>query len=224
MPASQNPWSEIPTDPPYVLPMDRPYTDMANAVLSNPSSRLHPERLPEPRSGPRNAPIVVLQLNPSFDQETGDSPLSDYDQQRLRAGLHDEYAPHIGIADQHRWWRIAFAEPIAHFGGDHQRVARSVCSVEYFPYPSLNFACAHLRLPSQAYQFQLVREAVARNALIVVTRGWSLWLGAVPELYGTLGNVLQTRNPRRVTFSRRNLPQGGYERVIAAIESVPATE
>lgn len=224
MTTHDNPWADIPAEPPYVLAMDRPYIDVANAVQNSESGRLHPRRMPEPRSGPRHAPVVVLQLNPSFELATGDEPLSAHDDSRLREALRDESAPHIGIADRHRWWINAMAEPIVHFGGDHRRVARAVCSVEYFPYPSLNFACAHVRLPSQAYQFCLVRESVMRGALIIATRGWSLWLGAVPELYTARANVMQTRNPRRVSFSRRNLPEGGYERMISAMESVPAIE
>lgn len=223
MTTHHNPWTDIPAEPPYVLPMDQPYIDVANALQSGTSGRLHPQRMPEPRSGPRDAPVVILQLNPSFEVNTADQALSPHDDNRLREALRDESAPHIGIADRHRWWVNAMAEPIAHFGDDHQHVARTVCSIEYFPYPSLNFACAHLRLPSQAYQFRLVREAVARGALIIVTRGWSLWLGAVPELYEARANVLQTRNPRRVSFSRRNLPDGGYERMISAMETVSAT-
>ncbi len=60
----------------------------------------------------------------------------------------------------------------------------------------------------------------ARGALIVVTRGLSLWLGAVPELAAERGRtVLLSRNPQRVSISPGNLPGGGYERVLAAIGS-----
>jgi hypothetical protein len=218
----QNSWADIPTEPPFVLPMDWPYIDVASKLQKSDGGRLHTGRMPEPRSGPRNAPVVVLQMNPSYEKEREQEPLSAVDDARLRAALRDEYAPHIGIADGHAWWNRAVAGPIAQCGGAH-RVARGICSIEFFPYPSLNFACAHLRLPSQAYQFRLVREALARDALIIITRGWSLWLGVIPELHSAKDrNVLLTKNPRRVAISQRNLPDGGYDRVLAALESVPA--
>lgn len=218
----QNPWANIPAEPPFVLPMDRPYIDVASKLQKSDGGRLHTGRMPEPRSGPRDAPVVVLQMNPSYEKESEQEPLSAVDDARLRAALRDEYAPHIGIADGHTWWSRAVAGPIAQCGGAN-RVARGICSIEFFPYPSLNFACAHLRLPSQAYQFRLVREALARDALIIVTRGWALWLGVIPELHAAKDRtVLLTKNPRRVAISQRNLPDGGYDRVLAALESVPA--
>ncbi|WP_313918689.1 hypothetical protein [Tahibacter sp.] len=220
----QNPWVDIPIEPPYVLPMDWPYIEVANKLKSD-TGQLHRARMPEPRSGPRDAPVVVLQINPSYEKDSRENPLSVADEARLRAALIDEYAPHVGIADKsNKWWNRAVAQPLAHFGeSGRDRVARGICSIEFFPYPSLSFACALLRLPSQAYQFRLVRDALARDALIVVTRGWSLWLGAIPELHAAEGRtVLRTKNPRSVAISEGNLEEYDYKRILAALQSVPA--
>lgn len=214
-----NPWSAIPPTPPFVLPMDSAYVEAANADCEPYTPDwLHTGRLPEPRSGPRDAPILLLQINPSYDVATMREALSEATITEQRAALADEQVAHACLARGDAWWRRAFAQPIAHFG--QARVAQAVCSVEYFPYPSQRFAHAHWRLPSQEYQFALVREALARDALVVVTRGLSLWLGAVPEL-GTHRDrtVLLSRNPQRVSVSPGNLPEGGYARVLAAIES-----
>lgn len=232
MSATGNPWAQIPAEPPYVLAMDRAYVYAAQELQKSAGGALHLGRMPEPRSGPRDAPVVVLQLNPSYENQGSDQPLAPHDDKRLRAALHDEYSPHIGIADQHAWWIRAVKAPVEHFrasGMDEaaarHRVARGICSVEYFPYPSLQFACAHLRLPSQTYQFDLVREALGRGAIIVVTRGWSLWLGAVPELLAAHGTtVFRTVNPRRVALSQGNLPPGAYDKLLAALESVSAAQ
>lgn len=214
---SANPWVGLPVSAPFVLAEDRAFVDAAN-LHKQPYSAgwLHTGRLPEPRSGPRDAPLVILQINPSYRSADQAEPLPLAVVERQRAALTDEYAPHACLAHGDAWWMRAFAQPIARFGCE--AVARRVCSIEYFPYPSLRFEHAHIRLPSQTYQFQLVREALGRDALIVVTRGLQLWLGAVPELAARLDrNVLLSRNPQRVSLSPGNLPDGGFERVLAAL-------
>jgi hypothetical protein len=52
-------------------------------------------------------------------------------------------------------------------------VADSILCVEYFPYHSQSFNHSRLRLPSQEYSFQLVREAIRRRVIIFncVARG-----------------------------------------------------
>ncbi|WP_257386505.1 hypothetical protein [Tahibacter caeni] len=214
-----NPWAAIPAAPPFVLPMDSAYIAAANAACEPYAPGwLHTGRMPEPRSGRRDAPVLVLQINPSYDPTTMREALSATAVAEQRAALADEYAPHACLARGDPWWLRAFAQPVAQFG--RARVAQAVCSLEYFPYPSRRFSHAHWRLRSQDYQFSLVCDALARGALIVVTRGLSLWLGAVPELAVELGRtVLLSRNPQRVSISPGNLPGGGYERVLAAIES-----
>lgn len=214
-----NPWGAVPALPPFVLPMDSAYVETANSACAPYAPDwLHTGRLPEPRSGPRAAPMLLLQINPSYDTATMREALPEASIAEQRAALADEQAAHACLARGDAWWRRVFAQPIARFG--QERVAQAVCSVEYFPYPSQRFAHAHWRLPSQGYQFALVREALARGALIVVTRGLSLWLGAVPELAAQLDRtVLLSRNPQRVSISPGNLPEGGFARVLAAIES-----
>jgi hypothetical protein len=215
--ASANPWVDLPVSAPFVLAEDRAFVDAANANKEPYSAGwLHTGRMPEPRSGPRDAPLVLLQINPSYRTADQAEPLMRADVERQRAALTDEYAAHGCLAHGDAWWMRAFANPIARFG--REPVSRRVCSIEYFPYPSLRFEHAHVRLPSQTYQFQLVREALARDALIVVTRGPQLWLGAVPELAARLDrNVLLSRNPQRVSLSPGNLPDGGFERVLGAL-------
>jgi hypothetical protein len=211
-----NPWTELPASPPFVLREDRAFVDAVNAQKQQYSPGwLHTGRMPEPRSGPRDAPLVLLQINPSYRTADQMEPLSPEEFERQRIALIDENAPHGCLAYGDAWWMRAFANLISRFG--RESVARRVCSIEYFPYPSLRFEHAHVRLPSQAYQFQLVREALARDALIVVTRGLQLWLGAVPELAAHLDrNVLLSKNPQRVSLSPGNLPDGSFERVLAA--------
>ena len=61
-----------------------------------------------------------------------------------------------------------------------------------------------------------MREAVARNAVVVVTRGWREWAVAVPELRAYEGAV-RTNSPRGAYITQRNLPAEGFGRVMDAL-------
>jgi hypothetical protein len=87
-------------------------------------------------------------------------------------------------------------------------------SVEFSPYHSKSFGHGHLRLPSQEYSFQLVKQAMQREALIVCMRGQSLWFGAIPEL-ATYDRLLNLRNPRSASLSPGNL--NGFDQILAAV-------
>jgi len=72
-------------------------------------------------------------------------------------------------------------------------------------------------VPSQEYGFALVRDAIARDAVIVVMRSLARWLAAVPELAG-YSRRFGLRSVQNVTISPKNCPDG-YAAVIDALRS-----
>jgi hypothetical protein len=85
-------------------------------------------------------------------------------------------------------------------------VAAQLLSVEYSPYHSERFG-HHPMLPSQEYGFHLVRQAVLRNAVVVVMRSLKLWQAAVPELIG-YHRAFTLRSVQNVAISPGNCPDG----------------
>jgi hypothetical protein len=65
----QNPWVELPKDPPFVLLQDRDtVAQISKKVATNVSS------MPEPFIGdPQTAKVVLLSLNPGDDEEDVDA-------------------------------------------------------------------------------------------------------------------------------------------------------
>lgn len=62
-----NPWPALPTQPPFVLPEDRPALEAFNRAprqLIKADFRVDTRMLPEPFVGHLNAPIIILLLNP----------------------------------------------------------------------------------------------------------------------------------------------------------------
>ena len=89
-------------------------------------------------------------------------------------------------------------------------------NVVYFPYPSLRFGHKRLRLSSQDYGFGLVRDAVNRDAVIVLMRPGTrkAWAEAVPQLKD-YGRLFAVKNPQTPAVSPNNCSR--YSEVESAI-------
>lgn len=209
-----NPWTNLRRYKPFVLGIDAPYIDAFNGDKAQYAPTwIHTGRLPEPRLGPIDAPIILLQMNPSYDQTTRMQDLTENEVTDGLGALADEQSRHACLAQPNHWWDKTFNS--LHKICDRGRLSQRVLSIEYFPYPSAQFDHAALRLPSQQYTFSLVRAGLARNAVFVVTRGLDLWMGAVPELREQIDKtVFRTKNRRRAFVTEGNLfGNGSYSMI-----------
>ena len=90
------------------------------------------------------------------------------------------------------------------------------CPIPAAPYPSRRYGRGLPKLSSQDYSFGLVRQAIERKAVIVLTRGKRRWLRAVPELSRYEG-FCELRNPQAGTISRNNCVR--FQDIRSAIEA-----
>lgn len=213
-----NPWRRLGRRPPFVLPEDGPYVEAFNSVHGHDAERrINLYYTPEPRLGPVTAPVVLLQLNPSYNKDEPYGPTEQTTSRELR-NIGDEGSAHPGVLPGDGWWNRTLRQLVDEPTLGPERVARGICSVEFFPYRSLTFCHGAVRLPSQGYTFALVRERLAGGALVIVTRAYPLWVSAVPELAAGLNRtVFLTNNPRRTTISRGNLPSGVFEKICESL-------
>lgn len=63
-----NPWLALPPTAPYVLPAEREIIERFNRTYPDPKTQIRLQVLPEPFIGNLNAKVVVLSLNPGFDE------------------------------------------------------------------------------------------------------------------------------------------------------------
>jgi hypothetical protein len=74
-------------------------------------------------------------------------------------------------------------------------------------------------LPSQQYSFDLVRRAIKREAVIVLTRGEKRWLKAVPELR-EYRHLIRLAERQRASISSGNcLPPERYAEIVETIRA-----
>lgn len=212
----ENPWIKLPISVPYFLPDEQQLIQYFNASVSE-SHCIRPELMPEPFLGDINAPIVLLNLNPGFDdREIPFHNQNEYFIHRCRDNLlhkPGEYPFYLldpGISESlgHKWWIKRLRDPIKVAG--LWKVANKLFCVEYFPYHSKRFRSINRILDSQRYSFSLVETALQRNALVIIMRGKRLWVEAIPELI-RYPKLFQLRNPRNVDVSQGNCPDGYQE-------------
>ena len=220
----KNPWLDLPRTKPYVLEIDRPHVEAFNRHAST-KHRLDLRMLPLPFVGNRQAPLLVLGLNPSYQPDSrrldrdgtarGDAiraNLGPKPRGHVHPGLNPEFAETSGG----RWWRRCFRALIDK-GHTADSLARDVLAVEFHGYRSLNWQPIPYTLPSQHFGFELVRRAMQRQATIVLARGRRHWDVAIPELRNYDSRV-ELKNARSATISPKNCTRRGFALVRKALE------
>ena len=180
----RNPWQDLPLNEPFVLPDDRAIADEFNASAID-NVKLHLELLPEPFLGCPDATVVLLNLNPGYKPEDQQRHHNPEFIARSRGNLvHRPVAypffllnPDIPTSG---YWKRKLGRLIESVGIDV--VARNILCVEYFPYHSKKYQRGQTQLPSQQYGFSLVRQAIDRQAIIVLLRSERYWCEAVHDL------------------------------------------
>ena len=132
-----NPWHELPTRPPYVLPDDQPHVDEFNQRLRpNHKHFLQLDRiLPEPFMGRRDAPVILLSNNPGLGLPNPGKAVtprecSDFAAKMRKNLLHEvtdfPFLP-LDPAFPRGWWHSKLKALIEHF--DEPVVAMNVLNV-----------------------------------------------------------------------------------------------
>lgn len=217
-----NPWLEVAKqkNPPYLAKCDR---DIKLVDFYN----LRVELLPQPYFGNVvSAKVICLLLNPGC---AGTEDNVELDCHKLQQALRDNLDPAtsrlIHLDDEFdwtsggRWFRQKVFNPLARHGVTREDLNRNFAVVEYFPYHSRTFNVRLDKpLESQRYSFELVREAIKKDAIILLMRGKELWREAVPELQ-ELGNCITPHSTRNVILSEKNLGKEQFARVVEALKS-----
>jgi hypothetical protein len=220
----------LPDEPPYVLPEDEKV--LAFDRKGRGIHALELNLIPEPFVGRPDAPVLLLGNNPGVKgDESRNARQKPAFRDRMRDNLLHRLSPSFpflfldpdpGIASPGKgWWERKLKRLLDEFGPDEDAarriLARSVLAVEYFPYVSHRYRHRKLTLPSQGYSFGLVRNAMKRGAVIVLTRGRRRWERAVEEL-GTYPRCFRLVEVQRAPISPGNFPdRAQYEEIVRAI-------
>ena len=210
----ENPWIDLPTLEPFVLPCD--------AIVLNCAAPAHLlfNHLPVPFNGARDAAVVLLMLNPGGGSK---DPSADYVSQCRKRLTFESRVPFMSLddtfAEMHGaiYWRQRLRMLIDRVGID--KVRRQLLCLQYFPYQSKTYKPLAETLPSQEFGFELCREAIRDRRLIVFMRSRKLWESAVPELKRV--EAIELKNPRSPYLTPKNIPGDGFDRIVRTLEAAP---
>lgn len=217
----ENPWAHLPETEPYILREDLPNISLFNQK-SGTDHRIVTDILPEPFLGNiTDAKVVLLNLNPGFSEKdlfwhTQPEFISENKKNLLHESNPPFYLLNSNFHDSEGfvWWRAHLKQFISLVG--LEKVARSFLCIEYFPYHSKRYKSMPI-IPSQAYSFYLVTNAMKRKLPIIIMRGKRLWIESVPELSTYPYNTL--RFPRNACLTKNNLPQGIFDSIATILSS-----
>lgn len=227
----KNPWIELASGhgiDEYILKAELPIINAFNErqkfIGDNDYYKyhIHKEILPAPFMGDvHNAPVVLLTLNPGWDdEECRNGFYTKYSDYWLKMLNHDFPIPDLPLfcldekyAEFSPYWANKFKPLIAQTS--KSAVAQQISVIQFFPYQSKMYKGMYKRLndgylESQRYNFDLVKAAIDRGALIVVLRSRKLWEEAVCQLKG-YPRVRFTKNPRNPMLSEKNLGETFHE-------------
>lgn len=187
-----NPWTQLPDRAPYVLPCDRKAIKEYNSMVSD-EKRIVTDLLPGPYVGnPLEASVIVLSLNPGFDEAAyhwHNDPSFSRDLRQNLVHCPIEYPfyylnPSYRESGGSQYWRRFLREVIRAVGGDNPErlVANRVAVVEWYAYHSRAFSWREELgdTDSHRYSQMIVRRALSeRNRIFVVHRAPRRWNNAL---------------------------------------------
>ena len=158
--------------------------------------------------------LMILLLNPGYSE-------GDYEDTSSKEFLEALYNRNdFWVLDNkfretntYKWWNQKLAKPVINHFKDldeeeiRKRLISSVCCVEYFPYHSKSFNndLYAIKLPSQDYVFEGLKEAITRNIPIILAKGkLEFWAYQVNEIYNYT-SIFKTSSTQNSTLSENNL-------------------
>ncbi len=194
--------------------------------------KIHSSIFPAPFMGNvESATVIILMLNPGYDKDEdvgGTKYYQTYTDWWMQQIQHKLPYPELPlfcleknyILKSDYWFKKL--KPLIDITTD-EIVATKIAKVQFFPYHSIKYKSLYKRLlkeenfdsylPSQEYNFALVRRAIDRGALIVIPRSKKFWFEAIPELR-IYTNILFTKNYRNPILSENNLGSVGFTKII----------
>jgi hypothetical protein len=221
-----NPWHAlVKGEYGWLLDCDKDHVRAHNTLVgANSPYLIETQLLPEPWHGPRDAPVVLLLLNPGVSASTDAEHSEASFELRALDSLTNESADHLHLASLNpapgrEWWDRAVSQLTSAIGrGARGTLAKRIGSIQLFPYHSKKFAHAHIHLPSQ-YATLARAEAAMDSGAILLVRGLKHWVGVLPRLHGHQ-NVIELELVRQVLISQRSV--GGpanWSRIVGALTS-----
>ena len=186
----QNPWKSFEISSSMIHEKDREAFLLHNARVPRDYQFLD-HLAPEPWIGNTQANVLVLLANPGATRDDVRNKrqklaglINQLSISNLRGELkeypHFFFDPRLEGTDGYIWYSKRFAHLIKETSA--KNVSQKILSCELVPYHSFSWRKPRVLPPTQKYTFDLVSQAMERNAVILIGRGRAEWFKNVPGL------------------------------------------
>jgi hypothetical protein len=216
----RNPWLNLPSKAPFVLPEDESFIKLFNDRCHKSEEAIMLDQLPSPYIGDPNAPVVLLNLNPGYDNKESNSPLfakiarSNFSHAFFDYPFYPLDPKLQGTPSGYDWWTKKLNPLMRAAGLDNLQTSKRLFCVEYFPYHSTRYGYTGKTPPSQKYGSRLVESALSRGASVIIMRGKKAWLEAVPSLADHAKQVFTLHSSQNVIFSENNFGKENFSALV----------
>lgn len=219
-----NPWLDLPKKEPYVLDIDKD----SISDIKDIDFKIFLNIFPDPYVGDiNNAEVFFLLLNPGLVIPPGlKEPLEFFYLENfpsfkndLLANLHQEQRkypfyyldPKNKLSLGFRYWTKVLNQ-FLNDEVDYEKISKKICAIEFFPYHSQKYK-KHKVIPSQKFTFEVVKEAINRNKIIIVMRAKKDWEKALELKFENHKNIYFPRSSQNVILTKKNIGTDLFEKL-----------
>lgn len=219
----ENPWLQFNSVDSKIHPADISIIDNFNKKAKE-NFKYHLNLLPEPYIGSLDAKIIVLALNPGFNEKDfnyhSKEPFKSIHQKNLNQDKVDfpfyYLNPQLKETPGSKWWYKKMHWLLEEFG--QEKISKSICCLQYTPYHSKEFKYTKETFETQKFTKKTLESHINSNSLIVLMRSRKIWTELCPSLQ-KYKNVIEMKNPRNPTFSPGNLGENAYDQILNFIRN-----
>ena len=178
---------------------------------------------PETWIGSLQGNLLVLYSNPGATEDNTNKVLQPQHELVMEKSIknlnqennefpHFHFDPELNQTEGSRWFKAKYRWLLEESG--NQALSKNLITCELAPYHSMKWKIPRKKLPTQEFTYEIIRNAILRDAVILLARTPKVWIENVPEL---------TRYPRvfrpnsiNASISPKNYP-GQFDKILEAL-------
>ena len=219
-----NPWDGFEYSDEMVHPLDIPSVTQHNQS-SKPEHQFLLHLAPEPWIGNLKGNLLVLYANPGATKDNLKRVIQEDHSKVMEKSImnlnqknteypHFHFDPELSGTEGSKWFESKYKWVLD--ATSRQAVSRNLVTCELAPYHSVKWKVPKIMPPTQEFTYQIIRDGIERDAVILLARSARVWTQNVPELLKY--NRVYQPNSINASISPNNYPNS-FEKIIEAVSS-----
>ena len=217
-----NPWDGFEYSNEMVHPLDISAVGQHN-LKSKPEYQFLLHLAPEPWIGNLKGNLLVLYANPGATQDNLNRIIQENHNQVMEKSIknlnqtntefpHFHFDPELSGTEGAKWFESRYKWVID--ATSRKAVAANLITCELAPYHSVKWKVPRVMPPTQEFTFQLIRDGIERDTVILLARSAKIWTENIPEL--ARYHRVYRPNSINASISPNNYPNS-FDKIIQAI-------